>query len=328
MRSHRPISASSIQVVWATLVLSCSGDDGVKPGEPEPEPPISAPAGRIAFVRDPWFTDPEYLARDIYVINADGSDRRPLVADGMYNEYPAWTPDGRAVLFSRKPDIQHEAKLTLIDADGGSLRPFGAELSGTQPRWAPDGKRVAWLAKYLGDSGGPHPAGIWIANPDGSEPRRVPTHNDDFCAGYCSWVGFFRWYPDADRIGYDVPVGTMFGHIWQFTTELYTTRLSDSSIEPLVGPLPIWARDGSRLVILMNDLLRIMAPDGTPLATIPVPGGLNDAVWSPDGQWLAYVFMAEGAYQLWVADRDGNRRRRIALHAHSPDWQPTPAAMR
>jgi len=70
-----------------------------------------------------------------------------------------------------------------------------------------------------------------------------------------------------------------------------------------------------------------MAADGTPLDTIPVGSGsitLPQAVWSPDSEWLAYVFYEEPSFrnQLWIADRDGNRRRRIALDASEPDWRP------
>jgi Tol biopolymer transport system component len=217
--------------------------------------------------------------------------------------------------------------LSLIDEDGGNLRPFGADLPGIQSRWAPDGKHVAFLAGYPDDDGvSSHPDGVWIANPDGTEPYRLPTQDDQLCEyPYCSRVGPFGWYPDADRIGYTVTIEERFGSRIGF----YTTRLSDSTIAPIVGPFPIWARDGSRFLVLEYNLIEIRAADGTALARIPVASGstvIPQAVWSPDSEWLAYSFFDQPSRrnQLWIADRDGNRRRRIALDATDPDWQPQP----
>jgi hypothetical protein len=286
---------------------------------------LPRPTSRIVFVHDPELGDSDF--GDLYLINADGSGRRPLLVDPTTAIDPAWTPDGQAVLFM---DIRGggaseiETKLSLIDADGSNLRPFGDDLSGSTPRWAPDGRHVAFLATYTDDGGNGHRSGVWIAKPDGTEPYRLPTQDDQLCESiYCSYIqGDLFWYPDADRIGYTGAIEQRFGTRSWF----YTTRLSDSTMAPIVPPFPVWARDGSRFVVFDFNLIQIMAPDGTPLDTIPVGSGsitLPQAVWSPDGEWLAYVFYEEpsGRNQLWIADRDGNRRRRIALDANDPDWQ-------
>jgi Tol biopolymer transport system component len=285
---------------------------------------LPRPSSRIVFVHDPELGNSDL--GDLYVINADGTGRRPLLVTPTTAVDPAWTPDGQAVLFT---DIQGggateiQVRLSLIDADGSNLRPFGADLSGSTARWAPDGKHVAFLASYNDDGGVRHRAGVWIANPSGTEPYRLPTQDDQLCEGlYCSYIQSEPvWYPDADRIGYTVAIEQSFGT----RSRSYTTRLSDSTTTPIVPPLPIWAPDGSRFLILDFNQIQIMAADGTPLDTIPVGSGsitFPQAVWSPDGEWLAYVFYEEpsGRDQLWIADHDGNRRRRIALDASDPDW--------
>jgi Tol biopolymer transport system component len=293
-----------------------------------------APSSRIVFVHDPDGQDP-----DLYVINADGSGRRPLLVDPTWDVDPSWTPDGAAVLFTDVGEAGSGFRLSLIDADGGNLRPFGAGLSGGHPRWAPDGKHLAFLAGYTDDGGRGHRAGLWIANPDGTEPYRLPTHDDQVCEdSFCSYIypdpPNFGWYPDADRIGYKVAIEYRSGHFTSFRSlGVYTSRLSDSTLAPIVGPFPVWAPDGSRYVVLEFNLIRIMAADGTPLVTIPVGSSsptFPEAVWSRDSEWLVYVFREPWAWrsQLWIADRDGNRRRRITLDAKDPDWEPTPAALR
>jgi Big-like domain-containing protein/WD40 repeat protein len=292
---------------------------------------LPRPGSRIVYVHDLVFGDSDF--GDLYVINADGSGRRPLLVDPTTDVDPAWTPDGQ-VLFTNRGESNVEMGLSLIEADGTNLRPFAAGLLGSEPRWAPDGKHVAFLAGYTDDTGVfRHQAGVWIANPDGTGPYRLPTRDDQLCEGpFCSFVMWpFGWYPDADRIGYTAAIATESGGL---RTASYTTRLSDTTIAPIVGAFPLsWAPDGSRFLAHDFNLVHIRAPDGTPLATIPVGSGTitgAEAVWSPDSEWFAYVFNEEpsGRYQLWIADRDGNRRRRIALDAEDPDWQPTPAALR
>jgi len=54
----------------------------------------------------------------------------------------------------------------------------------------------------------------------------------------------------------------------------YTTRLSDCTIAPFVGPFPLSvAPDGSRFLVHDFNLIHIRGPGGTPLATIPVGSG-------------------------------------------------------
>lgn len=269
----------------------------------------SSPSGRIVFVHN------SDRGTALYLINADGSDLALLPGTSTQDFTPVWTPDGRAVLFSRF------GKLLLIDPDGGNLRPFGNDLIGFQLRWAPDGRHLAFLGDYTDDSGGRH-LGAWITEPDGSDPQHLPTQDDQLCLRQCSSIGAFEWYPDSDRLGYYVSTPGTGGYREAGT---YTTRLSDSTIEPIGGPVPVWADDGSIAALSRGSLIEIMDPNGTRLAAFPGGGRL---AWSPDGEWLAYAaFELEmDPSGLWIADKSGGRRRRIALEAGEPDWQPTSAA--
>jgi Tol biopolymer transport system component len=76
----------------------------------------------------------ETLYGNICVMNADGSDRRQLTHDGddglrmdeTSNDEPAWSPDGRSIMFDSTrvdPNLGHPAELTwVMNADGSNQR--------------------------------------------------------------------------------------------------------------------------------------------------------------------------------------------------------------
>lgn len=294
------IEGSKPPVVTADLVIE------------RPDVWSSIPSGQIVFAHDP-----DLNTGDLYLINADGSGRAPLHVTSTYDRGPVWTPDGQAVMFSL------DGKLSLIDPDGGNLRAFGDDLYGWRPRWAPDGQHLAFLQSYTDDRGITHGLGAWVAQPNGSDPRRLPTQDDQLCLRTCSGIEGdrpFEWYPDADRLAYSVVTYGTAGNIVGGT---YATRLSDSGIESIGGPVRVWAKDGSRAVINGYNVLEIVDPNGTRLAAIPFgTASYPQSDWSPDGEWLAYVYYEDGQSQLWIADKNGGRRRRIALGSFEPDWRP------
>jgi Tol biopolymer transport system component len=88
-----------------------------------------SPDGRkIAFMGRPSTPPP-----GIFVMNADGSERRRLTQDGRN---PAWSPDGQMIAFNR------DDELYVMNADGSGkrrlLRTDGGVLSQTLPfAWSP-----------------------------------------------------------------------------------------------------------------------------------------------------------------------------------------------
>jgi Tol biopolymer transport system component len=69
----------------------------------------------------------------------------------------AFRPDGGAILFTELDSSgsgQPESKLMLFERATGAVRPFrGPGLSGSSPRWSPNGERVALLGAHEGAFG-------------------------------------------------------------------------------------------------------------------------------------------------------------------------------
>lgn len=96
--------------------------------------PVWSSTGRIAFMR---FRH-DYDRYSIYTSTATGKDVRRLTY-GRYDASPAWSPDGRRIVFERAGDI------ASIAADGGDLRALTQNPRAEgDPAYSPDGTQIVF----------------------------------------------------------------------------------------------------------------------------------------------------------------------------------------
>ena len=110
--------------------------------------------------------------RRLWVMNADGSDPRPISGDLEVHGAPAWSPDGRWVAAGVYRG--NEVHLYKFPADGGPAIPLISSKSGTDrvyatdPAWSPSGDFLVYTGPDVGTN-----FDLFAVNADGT-PHTVP----------------------------------------------------------------------------------------------------------------------------------------------------------
>ena len=91
------------------------------------------------------------------MVDADGSDEHAISED-IHDEYwPAWSPAGDRIAFSRvMGGADNRPHFVVVDPDGGNEVVLGSDgdpnYSGASPIWSPDGRYLLG-GVYLDESG-------------------------------------------------------------------------------------------------------------------------------------------------------------------------------
>jgi TolB protein len=229
--------------------------------------PAWSPDGqRIAYVHRTtqpitYFGKPENY--EIYVMNADGSDARPLTdSASLLESEPAWSPDGRRIAFTsnRKSSgrtISGRFNIYLLPVAGlidpGRIEPtLLTDVGGSNsaPDWSPDGRTIAFQSTRDGN------LDIYVLAVAGSFPRQLTEHPD---ADHSP-----AWSPDGARIAF---VSDRDGN-----EEIYVMAADGSNQTRLTFASdfdkgPAWSPDGQFIVYysswLRNAEIWVMRADGS-----------------------------------------------------------------
>ncbi len=115
---------------------------------------------------------------EIYVVNVDGTGLRRLtrltrtpVSSGWTTlSAPAWSPDGRKILFVRVGwgDRLVNSEILVMNADGSRQRNLTRNPAPDgDPVWSPDGRKILFVSKRDGYGE------IYVMNADGSGQRNL-----------------------------------------------------------------------------------------------------------------------------------------------------------
>jgi Tol biopolymer transport system component len=99
---------------------------------------------------------------DIFIVDADGANRRLVLASRELDQPADWSPDGRKILFTRYDSDRPGSSVYVVNVDGTGLRKLARGLAGT---WSPDGTRIVYTTEF--------PGRVFVMRSDGSHKRPV-----------------------------------------------------------------------------------------------------------------------------------------------------------
>ena len=280
--------------------------------------------GRIAFSAQ------ASGAVHIFSIDAQGGSRLQLTTEGMTNEYPAWSPDGTAIVFSSNRTGTFE--LWTMRADGGAQTQDPTALPGGKfvPQLSPDGTTIVFA--YIDPAIG-HPE-VWSISANGGDARKLTTTPK--AATGPTWSLLPHFSPDGRRIVY---ASTKSGssQIWIMNADGsgQTQITSGLGAEFPDANAPKWSPDGSKIAFWSGfetqyGEIWTMRADGTDARQLTdQPGTISsdNPAWSPDGTKILFDTNRESSPQIWMMNADGSDQHLlvdIGIGNTQFSWQPLP----
>jgi len=234
-----------------------------------------------------------------------------LTFEGGIEEFPAWSPDGRQVLYAAQ--VGAVRKLFRRDLGGGAaVQVTRGVYDDLQPCWSPDAARIVFLrAREAGHKLQPSdPFGVWdgadvwsLELRTGKEERLVENAANPALS------------PDGARIAVDAQwAGPR--RLWLVDASGHNpVQASTDSSDEVQHLAPRWSPDGKKIVFQNAQRtkydVRVLDLEKKTLVTVTddFPADVRP-VWAPSGRFIYFTSDRGGNYNIWrvpVGDRGAPR---------------------
>jgi dipeptidyl aminopeptidase/acylaminoacyl peptidase len=266
---------------------------------------ISPDGARIVYVRVSHDIMTDRARRNLWMVNADGTDNRPVRSEGKSFLSPRWSPDGRRLAYVSAAEGSPQLYVRWMDTGQTALLTNLVHAPGSIA-WSPDGKSIAFTQLV----------------PNRKPPLATPPEKPEGAtwAPPVKVVDSVVWRADGEGL-----LAPGFNHVFVVSAEGGTARqLTDGDFND-DGPLsftpdsrhivfsanrgPDWERDPQE-----SEVFSVEIATGRLTQLTSRDGPDNSPMVSPDGRRIAYLGFDDRlqGYQvthLYVMDADGGNVR-------------------
>ena len=277
---------------------------------------VSMLGGRSVFGTHIYFTSDRTGHKEIWAMDADGSNQRQITRFNFIAQYPAVSPDGSKIAFTVWPAPGETPRICVYSTNPVRDLRFYNQRSGVNgtPSFTPDGLRIVYM------SGVEKAHRIFVADLDGSNFRPVTFSDSD----------------DAEpKVNPKTGTDIVFSSGRSGPEQVYRANMDGTSVERLTDGTgeasnPAWHPNGQMIAFAWTRGYRAvkfnifsMEVASRKYDQLTHDEGKNEnPSWDPGGTQIAFGSNRTAKFQIWTMLANGTRLRQLTTLGNNtnPVW--------